>query len=285
MPRLLLPIALLALLCAAASARAVSSSAIGGPPVIDTTITAGPAEGSTIEDRQPTFSFTATVDGVDFPNAAFHCSVDGGPVEPCASPFRLDPPEEEGLHTFSVYAEDPLTSTADPEPATRSFLLEFEAGECEEPGEELEDEEGNVEACEGDGETGALPPEECLLRTARARVFAFAAHDRVRLVVRYTSFAPADVIVGYRLSGGRGSLSLGEARDRFSKKGLLRVTAKLTEAQMAKVRAARRFTVDLNIPAAPSFCRRYETRHLTIKRTVHSQVIWFQSDSIFGARA
>jgi hypothetical protein len=283
MPRLLLPIALLALLCAAASTRV--GTAIGAPPAIDTTITAGPADGSTIEDRQPTFSFAATVDGVAFPAAAFHCSVDGGAVEPCASPFRLDPLDEEGLHTFSVYAEDPLTSTADPEPAARSFFLEFGEGECEEPGEELEDEEGNVEACEGDGETSALPPEECLLRTARARVFAFAALDRVRLVVRYTSFAPAEVIVGYRLSGGRGSLNLGEARDRFSKKGLFRVTAKLTEAQMAKVRAARRFTVDLNIPAAPSFCRRYETRHLTIKRTVHRQVIWFQSDSIFGTGA
>jgi hypothetical protein len=281
MPRVLLPIALFALLCAAASAR--NATAIGGPTVIDTTITAGPAEGSTIGDNQPAFSFAATVNGVDFPAATFNCSVDGGAVEPCTSPFQLEPLEEEGLHTFSVYAEDPLTSTADPEPAARSFLLEFEEGECE-PGEELEDEEGNVEACEDD-ETGALPPEECLLRTARARVFAFADHDRVRLVVRYTSFAPADVIVGYRLSGDKGSLNLGEARDRFSMKGLFRVTAKLTKAQMAKVRAARRFTVHLNIPAAPSFCRRYETRHLTIKRTVHSQVIWFQSDSVFGTRA
>ena len=163
--------------------------------------------------------------------------------------------------------------------STRSFLVEFEEGECEEPGEELEDEEGNVEACEGDG----LPPEECLLHTARARVFTFTARDKVRLVVRYTSFTPADVVVGYRLSGGKGSLSLGEARDRFSKKGLFRVTEKLSKAEIAKVRAAKRFTVDLNIPAAPNFCRRYETRHLTIKRTVHSQVVWFQSDSIFGS--
>ena len=71
-------------------------------------------------------------------------------------------------------------------------------------------------------------------------------------MIRYTSFSPADVFVDYRLSGGRGSLNLGEARQRFAKKGLFRVTEKLSEAEMEKVRAARRFTVDLNIPAAPT---------------------------------
>jgi hypothetical protein len=280
MPRLLLPAALLLLLCAAASARA--TTVVGGPLVVDTTITAGPAEGSVTEDERPAFAFDATADGVDLATATFHCSVDGGAVVPCASPYQLDPLEEEGRHDFSVYAEDPSTSTADPEAATRSFYLEFEE-ECEEQGEELEDEEGNVEECEEAGEAGGQPPEECLLRTARARVFTFTAHDKIRLVVRYTSYAPADVIVGYRLSGGKGSLTLGEATDRFAKKGLFRLTEKLTKAQMAKVRAARRFTIDLDIPAAPSLCRRYATRHLTTKRTVHSQVVWFQSDSIFGA--
>jgi hypothetical protein len=279
MPRLLLPVALLVVLCAAGSARAIT--VIGGPLAIDTTITAGPSEGAVIEDEQPAFSFAATANGVDFPTATFNCSVDGGPAEPCTSPHQLAPLEDEGRHTFSVYAEDPATSTPDPEPATRSFFLEFEE-ECEEPGEELEDEEGNVEVCEGSAETSPYPPEECLLRTARTRVFTYAAQDKIRLVVRYTSFAPADVIVAYRLSGGKGSLSLGEVKDRFSKKGLFRATEKLSKAQMAKVRAAKRFTVDLNIPAAPNFCRRYETRHLTIKRIVHSQVVWFQSDSIFG---
>jgi hypothetical protein len=271
MPRLLLPVAFLVLLCIATSAaRAVT--VIGGQPAIDTTITAGPAEGSVTEDESPEFSFTATADGVDFPAAAFHCALDGGPAVACTSPYQLEPLSDEGRHTFSVYAEDPVTSTADPEPASRSFFFEFDEGECEESGEELEDEEGDVEVCEGDEETGDYPPEECLLRTARARVFTFTARDRVRLVVRYTSFAPAEVVVGYRLSGGKGSLNLGEAKGRFSRQGVFRVTEQLTNAQMTKLRAARRFTVDLDIPAAPSFCR----------RTVHSQAVWFQSDSIFG---
>ena len=52
---------------------------------------------------------------------------------------------------------------------------------------------------------------------------------------------------------------------------------------MEKVRAARRVTVFLDVPEAPSFCRRYETRHLTIRRSLHSQLAWLQSESIFGS--
>ena len=103
-------------------------------------------------------------------------------------------------------------------------------------------------------------------------------------MIRYTSFSPADVVVDYRLLGGRGSLKLGGGHQRFAKRGLLRVTEKLSDAEMEKVRAARRFTVSMAIPEAPRYCRRYDTRHLTIKRTVHSQVVWFQSDSIFGSQ-
>ena len=48
-------------------------------------------------------------------------------------------------------------------------------------------------------------------------------------MIRYTSFSPADVIVDYRLSGAKGPLSLGEARDHFAKKGLFRTTEKLSK--------------------------------------------------------
>jgi hypothetical protein len=51
---------------------------------------------------------------------------------------------------------------------------------------------------------------------------------------------------------------------------------------MDKVRAARRFIVMIDVPGAPTYCDRYDTRHLTIRRSVHNQVVWFQSDSIFG---
>lgn len=282
MRRLPVPVPLLLSLCLAAMATA--DTVPSGPPEIDTAITGGPLEGQAIEDERPSFSFTATKNGEPFPEAAFYCSVDGEPAEPCASPFQLPALEEEGRHSFGVYAEDAATTARDPSPAHRSFLYFPEAeveDECR-PGEEFEDEEGNVEECEP-AEAGPAPPPECLLRTARARLFASATHERVRLAIRYTTYAPADADVGYRLSGGRGSLKLGEAREHFARRGLFHLTAKLSKAEMARVRAARRFTVEIDIPAAPGFCRRYETRHLTTRRSAHGQVVWLQSGSVFGA--
>jgi len=117
----------------------------------------------------------------------------------------------------------PETSTADPAPATRTFVLldeeEGEEGECDgfEEGEEEAGEEGLEEGeaeeetageCEEEARASRLPPSECRLRSARARVVVHSARDRIGLVIRYTSFAPAEVRVGHRLAGPRGSLSL-----------------------------------------------------------------------------
>jgi hypothetical protein len=270
-------IALLGSLWAAPAApAAVDVSAL------DTAITGGPAEGALIEDERPTFSFEATLAGAPFPAATFRCSVDNAPAEPCASPFQ---PEalEEGAHSFSVFAEDTEDLVADPTPARRTFSVIGAEEECE----AFEDEEGfeeeGEECLEGRAGNGSVPPEECLLRTARARLFVYSSQSRVRLVIRYTAFSPADVYVDYRLSGGKGPLKLGTAHQRFAKSGLLRVNERLSDGEMDKVRAAKRFTVLMNVPQAPHYCRRYGTRHLTIRRTVHSQVVWFQSDSIFGS--
>ena len=89
--------------------------------------------------------------------------------------------------------------------------------------------------------------------------------------------------VDYRLGGARGPLKLGTAHLHFAKSGLLRVNERLGEDEMDKVRAARRFTVVTNVPAVPRYCNSYDTRHLTIRRTIHSQVVWFQSGSVFGS--
>jgi hypothetical protein len=257
-----------------APARAAAAT-----PVIETIITAGPADEAVIEDDNTSFSFTATSDGLPLPGATFRCSVDSAPAQSCASPLTLDELEE-GPHSFSVFAEDPAHFTADPEPASRSFSVAVEEG-CE----EAVDEEGlpeEDEECDEDGET--LPPEECLLRTARARVLTYTAQGRIRLVIRYTAFSPAEVRVGYRLSGARGGLRLRTARRRLAERGLFRLDQSLRANGIEKVRAARRFTVIMHIAATPRYCLRYDTRHLTIRRIVHSQVVWFQSDSIFGTR-
>jgi hypothetical protein len=263
------------MLCAAAPARSATTPV----PVIDTAIVDGPADGAPTENERPTFSFAATLAGAPFASATFRCSVDDAPVEPCASPFQTDQLED-GLHSFSVFAEDTEHLVADPTPARRTFVVVSpEEEECE----EFEDEEGLLEGeeCEEEGE-GSYPPEECLLRTARARVFASTLQNRVRLVIRYTSFSPAEVNVDCRLIGTKGSLKLGAVHQRFAVKGLFRLSERLSDAEMDKVRAAKRFNVTMNIPGVPRYCDRYDARHLTVKRSVHSQVVWFQSDSIFG---
>jgi hypothetical protein len=262
---------------------APAAPADAGVQALDTAITAGPEEGALIEDDSPTFSFEATLAGAPFPAASFRCSVDNAPAAPCASPFQAGPLED-GAHSFSVFAEDAEHLVADPTPARRTFSVgAIEDEECE----VFEDEEGleeeDPDCAEGEGGNGRVPPEECLMRTARARLFTYSSQNRVRLVIRYTAFAPADVYVDFKLSGGRGSLKLGTAHQRFAKSGLLRVNEHLGNGEMDKVRAAKRFTVVMTIPSAPRYCRRYDTRHLTIRHTVHGQAVWFQSDSIFGS--
>jgi hypothetical protein len=270
-------IALLGSLWAAPAAPAAIDAT-----ALDTSITAGPAEGAVIDELNPSFSFDATLAGAPFPAATFRCSVDDAPAEPCASPFQTAPLED-GAHSFSVFAEDAEHLLADPTPARRTFSL----GAPEEDCEVFEDEEGSEEEDEeclrGRAGPGGAPPEQCLLRTARARLLVYSSQSRVRLVIRYTAFAPADVYVDYRLGGAMGPLKLGAAHLHFAKSGLLRLNDHLGGGEMDKVRAAKRFTVVTNVPAAPGFCHHYDTRHLTVRRTIHSQVVWFQSDSVFGS--
>lgn len=248
---------------------------------VDTAITGGPGEGTTIEDTQPVFTFSASVNPPSTSPPAYYCSVDNAAPAPCASPRQLTPLND-GQHSFSVFAEDPASGFADTTPDSRKFIVDTsEPEEAEEECFEEDEEAEEAGECEEE-DASPFPPEDCLLRTARARVFTYVGHDKVRLVIRYTSLALAEVAVEYRLKGSKGSLQLGEVKQRFGKRGLFRTTESLSEPQMAKVRAAKGFAVQLRIPAAPSFCNHYYDRHLTIKRTVHSQVVWFQSDSVFG---
>ena len=179
----------------------------------------------------------------------------------------------------------PSTSTADPEPATPLLpCSNSKKANAKNRAKSSKTKKATSKRAKATGKPVPLPPEECLLRTRsgpglrlrRPRQGPARGPLHVLRPRRRDRRLPPERRQGLAEPGRRRSV-------RFSKKGLFRVTAKLAEAQMERVRAARRFTVDLNIPAAPSYCRRYDTRHLTIKRTVHSQVVWFQSDSIFGA--
>lgn len=84
------------------------------PP--QTTITSGPAEGSTITTSETSFEFASSEAG-----STFTCRIDGGTAAPCTSPLTLTGLTD-GPHSFSVAAIDPAGNT-DPTPAMRSYTV------------------------------------------------------------------------------------------------------------------------------------------------------------------
>jgi hypothetical protein len=195
----------------------------------------------------PSTGATFTFTGT--PGGSFECSLDGSRWAPCASGqgwSHLAP----GDHLFQVRESlDGQTSA----PASYRWTIDL--------------------------------PRKCVLRVARARVFAFTRHDKARLVIHYTSWRPAEVTVAYALRGRRGGLKLGRARARFEKAGVFRLAERLDPREMARLRAAKRFTVHFRIPKTPRSCGRFYTRRLTIPRRISGQTVWFQSDSRFAPEA
>jgi hypothetical protein len=174
------------------------------------------------------------------------------PVSPgtgtAAAAERVPPPDEE--------AEDEAEASEEDE-------FEVEDEECEED-EECGEEEGRSEA-----------PRECLLSTATATVSTI--HDGVRLLIRYTTSSPTTVAVEYGLHGAKGSLFLGNDHKRFAANGTLRLTKRLSDAQMAKVMAAKNFTVRLHVAAAPGYCGAFFDDQLDVRRATPGGLSWSQS--------
>jgi hypothetical protein len=180
------------------------------------------------------------------PGGTYECSLDSGPWRGCRSGEGFGP-SAPGDHRFRVRETlNGLTGPAD------SYFW-----------------------------TIALP-RECVLRVARGRVLVNARQRRIRLVISYKTYRPADVTVAYRLVGGRGWLALGRASSHFSTAGLFRLRERLSAAEMRKVRLAKLFTVRFTIPETPGSCGRYYTKRLTIPKRFSGQTVWFQSDSLFG---
>jgi hypothetical protein len=149
----------------------------------------------------------------------------------------------------------------------------FEIEECE-----IDDEECEAEV---EDEEGAAAPDECLLTSADASVFASGSHDKLRLVVRYTAVEPTLVAVDWGLHGSKGSLYLGQSKQQFGRSGAFHQTETLSEAQMAKAAGAKDFTVQLYAVQAPRYCRHYLDRHLTARRAAPSGLTWADPESIF----
>jgi hypothetical protein len=162
---------------------------------------------------------------------------------------------------------------------------EVEIGEvCEEGEEELEEEElgeDAEEACAADaGATskvagsGSIAPEECLVRSATARLVAHDSHNTVRLTVGYTTYEPTAAVVEYGLSGKDGSLHLGTAKRQLGRSGVLRLSKSLSDAQMAKVQSGGQLTVRLHSLEAPASCRPFETEKLTARHASRRLAVW-----------
>lgn len=168
-----------------------------------------------------------------------------------------------------------------PEPAQAD--IDFIAEETDEEGEEeeWELEEGEEEAEEEEfGTKGAavLPP-ECLLRSAEPSVAVQLNSGTLRLALQYTARTPTKVGIDYWLKGGKGSLQLGSATRHLERQGTLHLTSHLDEREAVKVRAARSFIVDLDLPAAPSSCEKYLTLHLNAKDLDRSRATWSERTS------
>jgi hypothetical protein len=169
----------------------------------------------------------------------------------------------------AITAEDPLAEPADP------ALIEEDC---------IEWEEGvlDCEPAEVAAEDGGLPPEECLLRTVRARV-VHTSRDRLRLVVHYTTLAPTRAYIDFRMRSGGGSFSLGVVRRHLGRSGTLRLSESLGDDRAARAREARDFLLTIDVPAAPGFCHPYFTHRLSERRTVRGHSVWVESDSSPGA--
>lgn len=141
---------------------------------------------------------------------------------------------------------------------------ELEAEEC------VENEE---EECE-EVQDGPAAPAECLLSSAEATVFAVANRNRLRLQIRYTASAPVSVAVAYALRRADHLLFLGGEKSRLGKKGVLLLSRNMTDAQMAKVMAAKAFKVWIRAIGAPGWCRSLFDRQLTMRRTTPSGLSW-----------
>jgi hypothetical protein len=171
--------------------------------------------------------------------------------------------------------EDAEEAEEGEEPDEEGVEGESGSSDCEIGGEEDEEE------CEAEAE--ADEREECFLSSATATVSANGASNKVRLAIHYTAFSPTTVGIDFWLRGSKGPLSLGSDRDHLGRKGVLRVSETLSEGQMSKALAAKKYTVQLRPANAPGYCHEYLDRQLTVRHAAAGGFTW--TDPELGYRA
>jgi hypothetical protein len=162
--------------------------------------------------------------------------------------------------TALLAASYPLSAGADDPPAELASLEfeEIEAGAEEELGEEegCEEVEEGVEECEEEEAEGraanARPSQECLLRSASARVVAHVEKNQLKLTIGYTAYESADATIAF----GKGPLNLGSTRRHLGRSGVIRLTEGLSTSQTEKLNPGDRISVQLQVAGAPKNCKR-----------------------------
>lgn len=143
--------------------------------------------------------------------------------------------------------------------------------ECSEGSEEDEETSEDEEECEAEAEgSGPVSAEDCLLRTAHARVVAFPAHNRVRLTLGYTTYAPAQAMVEYRAKHDR----LGAVTRHLGHSGVIRISQHLSDREMGRVSGSGRFTVTVHVSNAPDACQRFESEQFVTEHSSDSRITW-----------
>ncbi len=189
---------------------------------------------------------TATFTFRGVAGGAYECSIDGGAWAPCASGGTFGPLPP-GDHLFRV--RETLAGLTGPAASYRWTI--------------------------------GLP-RACVLRVARARIFVAPKKHKVRLVIHYTSYRPAQVEVSYELLGSKGVTSLGSTSADFVTVGVFRDPEILSSEVFGEVRTAKLFKVRFQIAETPRSCGRYYTKRITIPKKFSGRTVWFQSDSNFA---
>ena len=86
------------------------------PPVTSLDSNSGPVEGTTVKQKDATFTFSSNEAG-----STFECKLDSGPYSACSSPKRYTGLAN-GTHTFLVRAKDAAGNT-DPTPESRNWTV------------------------------------------------------------------------------------------------------------------------------------------------------------------
>lgn len=168
-------------------------------------------------------------------------------------------------------AAAPFESTAE---ASEESELEEECVESsDDEGEDEEVAEAEEECEDEDEEAGASAREDCLLRTAHARVVAYPTHNRIRLTLGYTTFSPTQATVEY--GTGRGNRVDAVTR-RLGRSGVVRLSKHLGDRAMSQLSGSHRFTVTLHFPEVPRHCDELVTEQLRVQRSSESRITWSQ---------